>query len=347
MARGTRFDAIRAVEACYQGGEDDRAWLSSILETLAPLDAGPGFFGQIYRLSPDGSRVVEEEAVAGALTLAQFRQMVRQSERFARHAPAEATRLLWAPTPPVEYVGRRIARGRGLLAHQRSLLRHLGVGDALGIFGSGPDGGTVLISSALPTGEERLPARTLHQLTLFAAHLGASLRLRRALRGERPGPSPGAPLEAVLDPRGRVLDAEGGARPEQARRSLADAVRRMERARGPLRRVDPEEALGLWRGLVEGRWSLVDQCDSDGKRYLLARRNSPGVADPRRLTERQRSVLAFAAMGYQNKLIGYQLGLSPSAVSSHLEAARRKLGCVSRAELMRRFGPLLGGAGPV
>src|SRR5512143_2854719 len=74
-------------------------------------------------------------------------------------------------------------------------------------------------------------------------------------------------------------------------------------ARRRVVRADPDEALQLWRGLVDGTWSLVDHHDTDGKRYLLARRNQPGVREPTALTQNERSVLAFAAMGHQNKYI--------------------------------------------
>jgi DNA-binding NarL/FixJ family response regulator len=115
--------------------------------------------------------------------------------------------------------------------------------------------------------------------------------------------------------------------------------RAMENARGRLRRSDPDEALLLWQGLVDGTWSLVDQHESDGKRYLLARRNAPDVRDPLALTPRERVVLAFAAMGHQNKFIAYLLGLPVSKVAGHLAGARRKLRVTSRAELIRCFTP--------
>ncbi len=122
---------------------------------------------------------------------------------------------------------------------------------------------------------------------------------------------------------------------------LAEAVRRVDRARGLLRRTDPEEALQLWQGLVDGTWSLIDQCDSDGRRYVLARRNEPGVRDPRALTQRERGVAAFASMGHQNKFIAYLLGLSAGTVAGHLRSAQRKLGLASRAELILTFASLL------
>ena len=44
--------------------------------------------------------------------------------------------------------------------------------------------------------------------------------------------------------------------------------------------------------LLEGRWSLVDRFDSDGRRFIVAYRNPPGVLNPRRLTAREREVAA-------------------------------------------------------
>src|SRR6266540_40792 len=194
-------------------------------------------------------------------------------------------------------------------------------------------------ASLRPTRMEAHPLapRTLHQLSLFSAHLSAAARLRQAtaLQGG------GDVSEAVLDPVGKVLHAAGPARAPEARRTLADAVRRMDRARGALRRTEPDEALQLWQGLVDGAWSLVEQCEADGKRYVLAHRNAPGVRDPKALTPHERFVVAFAAMGHQNKFIGYELGLSASGVAEHLSSAARKLRVSSRAELVRLLAPLI------
>ncbi len=188
-----------------------------------------------------------------------------------------------------------------------------------------------------------LPPRIVHRLRSVAAHLTSGVRLRRALgtAGAEAAGAAGAQPEAVLDPAGHALDASGPARDRGARASLGEAVRLMEKARGRLRRADPDEALQLWRGLVDGTWSLVEHHDTDGKRYLLARRNQPGVREPTALTRNERSVLAFAAMGHQNKYIAYLLGLSPSAVASHLRSAQRKLGLSSRGDLIRTFAPVV------
>ena len=46
-------------------------------------------------------------------------------------------------------------------------------------------------------------------------------------------------------------------------------------------------------------------------------------------------MLGYLAQGHANKLIGYELGLSPSTVAMHLSNASAKLGAKSRVELVR------------
>ena len=102
------------------------------------------------------------------------------------------------------------------------------------------------------------------------------------------------PQTPCLTPGGRVEHAHGVATSRAARESLKAGTQAIERARGPLRRRDPAEAVEVWRGLVSGLWSLVDHFDTDGRRYLVAHRNDATTPDPRALTERERQVLAYA-----------------------------------------------------
>src|SRR5690606_500357 len=165
---------------------------------------------------------------------------------------------------------------------------------------------------------------------LLRAHILAGLRLHRNLVEE-----------AVLDRHGKVVHAEGEARETRALDALRERARHIDRARSAEGRRDPEAALRVWQGLVNGRWSLVDKFDSDGRRYLIARRNEPGegVAALRPLSRRERQILAYAALGYANKHIAYTLGLAPSTVSSHLRSAMRRVGASTRAALADLWAP--------
>lgn len=103
-----------------------------------------------------------------------------------------------------------------------------------------------------------------------------------------------------------------------------------------------ESALEVWQGLVSGRWSLIEQFDQDGKRFVLAHRNPESVTDPRGLTSMEARVAGLAVRGYSNKLIAYHLGVSEGTVSSHLARAMVKLKVENRSQLLRTLGAFYG-----
>ena len=165
-----------------------------------------------------------------------------------------------------------------------------------------------------------------------AAHLAAGLRLRRRLAAG--GDATGAE-EAILSPSGEVVHATGPAKLRTAREALRDATVAVEKARGKLRRSDPDAALGLWRGLLDGRWSLVERFDTDGRRFVVAHRNEAATRGLRALSMRERQVASYAALAHTNKLIAYELGIALGSVSVHLRSALSKLGVKSRVELVQ------------
>jgi DNA-binding CsgD family transcriptional regulator len=251
-------------------------------------------------------------------------------------------RRWYAPVPPVELASVRMrSLPQELLEQVRPFFTANGVKDALGLLALEPDdtGLAVTVPFSEPT---RLAPRIRSQLKRVTAHLATALRLRSRTQGEV---SPDHPsVEAVLDPGGRVEHATGSARLGAARRRLVSAVRNVEHARGRLRKTDPDEALTLWEGLVSGRWSLVDHVESDGKRLVLVRRNEPGARDPKALTEAERDVLAYVALGHSNKHVAYLLGLAPTTVATHLARGMRKLGLRSRRDVISMFGPMASGS---
>jgi DNA-binding CsgD family transcriptional regulator len=198
--------------------------------------------------------------------------------------------------------------------------------DAVGIVGGNPSGHGVVVH-ALKGARTRLGRSERRLWTCVAAHLASGYRLRL---GE-------SPMEAVVTPAGRVDHAQGAATGASERGALGEAARAMDKARGRMRRAEPAEALTLWQALVAGQWSLLEQIDSDGRRYFFAKRNAPEVRPWGDLTEREREVLAYAAEGHAHKMIAYELGIGVPTVSHHLAHAARKLGVPSRLDLVRLY----------
>ncbi len=156
-----------------------------------------------------------------------------------------------------------------------------------------------------------------------ALHLGAAQRLRNAAPN---------PPDAVLAPDGTCLHATHAAARE--RKALRELVKRWDRAHAQIPDRDVEASLDFWNELATGRWSLVDHFDSDGRRYVVAREN-PHVDPLRRLTHRERSIAEYAAQGRTNTWIALELQLTGATISEHLKHAQRKLGGLSRAELIQ------------
>ncbi len=325
-------DAISIVEVAYDFESDRDAWFARLLEQVAPgLDRG---FGVV--LSPYEPRMRAEDVVfhgtysRPGLLEANRAMIAKFPESF--HALLTAAGALSTATQVMGLDPKDADDWPPFATH----LRPWGVQDALGLVARDPSGHAICMVALSP--DLRRPSRR-EQLkwARVAAHIGAGARLRRALPGLR-GHDLLDGAEAIVSPSGTIEHAEGPAQGKGARESLRRAARDIDRARSKAR-ADEEEALDLWQGLVAGRWSLVDQFDTDGRRYLVARKNEPEVKDPRALTTRERHVLAYAALGQSLKLIAYSLGLSLSTVSVNRRTAMRKLGLQSHADVVALFAP--------
>lgn len=206
------------------------------------------------------------------------------------------------------------------------IMRPFGIHDVMGVRAQDGHGwalGLVTFSDR-PIDTSR---QALDRWTRVATHLGTALRLRQRLDLD------GLEPEAVLSPSGALLDARAPT-VLRARGQLEDGARRVDRARGALRRTAPDEALSLWEGLMAGRWSLVDRVDSDGRRFVLAYGNTLRPEATPRLTEREAAIVRWAVGGASNKEIGYALGLGASTVGWHLSNAMAKLRVNRRVELI-------------
>jgi DNA-binding CsgD family transcriptional regulator len=212
--------------------------------------------------------------------------------------------------------------------------------DFLGVLAFDAEGRGVVITTAYgrPIALDRTTRR---RWTLLGVHIAAAARLRRSLEVSA------RPPDAVLRPNGRVEHAEGDAMAKTSRDALSARAVAIDRARGRQRRSDPDAALEMWRGLVTGRWSLVDRVDSDGRRYVVAHVNEPVPARMLSLTLRERQVAGHVLLGHSSKLTAYALGVSPAAVSSALKSALLKLGVGSVAKLVHRLGDVSKAANPL
>jgi DNA-binding NarL/FixJ family response regulator len=223
----------------------------------------------------------------------------------------------------------------------RRFCRKIGIVDQLTLRGVDPTFQGVAVCT--PLGDvAKVTARDTGLWTRIAAHISAGFRLRRYLAdsARAEGPSePTALADAVCEADGRVVHATNDATSEEARSSLRDAIVAIDRARSDLRRQDTDEAVEVWRGLVSGTWTVVEHFDSDGRRYVLALKNTPGTQDPKTLTERERQAVHYAVLGHSTKETAYALGMSDHTVGVHLWSAMKKLGVKSRVELIRLMSP--------
>jgi DNA-binding NarL/FixJ family response regulator len=327
-----KADAISIVEAAYDYEADTKAWFARLLERAAPkLDRG---FGVTVSTYVPGMRT-EDVTMDG-----HFRQpeLMDAGRAMIAAYPEIFHRLLSSGNPyetPTQNLGLTQAETRSWPPYVEHTHR-LGVREFVGLVARDPSGHAIFFSA--PSPDLRRPSRGERlSWSRIAAHISAGARLRRALPGLTSADL-AAGADAILLPSGSIAHAEVAAQSRGAKESLRNAVLAMDRARSKVR-ADEAEALDLWQGLVAGRWSLVDRFDTDGRRYLVARKNDPDVKDPRALTLRERHVLAYVAMGYPLKLIAYALGLSLSTVSVNRQTAMRKLGLRTHAEVVTLFAP--------
>ena len=324
-----RADAVSVVEAGYAGDLAEEEWLTQICETsYAAFGIGIGCSAYTYDASG-------ETAVIGAVCSTDGSRFHTREviQTVASSTPIDVMRLLHAPSPRVTELNRTLGTPVGAYPsappQYRPLLEDHGIVDYVGVRGGGGDYRGVAFSFPVTAAFTGLTPHTREAMTRVATHLAAAYRLRT-----QGGVEPPERASAVLTPAARV-EHLGDDRDAHANAGvLVDAVRRMERARGALERKNGAQGLAAWRALVQGRWSVVDYVDRDGKRFILARRNEPRGRDLLAITDSERQVLELASLGHTNKQIAYELGIGQSTVTAQLRRGLRRLGLKSRAELI-------------
>ena len=331
---------IDFAEAAYDLDASQSGWLRRLLQVGLPLfDHGLSVVGVEYARPPNGGPVVPRQfhVVSGP------QDFPEHYAKAVSELPVNVTR--WFLRPGTAGTLSEIStRYPGAFA---AIGRHFNHGkDGLQVTAVDPNGLGVHILAALPR-VTRLAGRSRERWQMLAAQVCAGHRLRRAIAASRSDQNGKAALphnaEAVVDPkRFEVTDAVGVARKKGLAGKLRNAVVQSDRARGRLRSDDPHQALEIWKALVQGRWSMVDWFDSDGRRFVLAVPNPPDVVDPRGLTEREMQVVTYAIFGHSNKFIAYQLGISGARASLLLSSSMRKLGARTQAQLVKKVRDLRG-----
>ena len=324
-------DVLDVLESAYQLGGDDDAWLERVAR-VAQRHIDPRHRGVIaffYQLGSDGrvtpGKVLSHDvptpfvAVAAQIPHALPPWYVR--ETFAQH-----------PCGSALHTGSTRAQSftRGQM---KQAFASIGWRDLFVVNGLDPTGRGVYLAAARASARP-LPPALQTRWTRIAVHLAAAWRLRRSLRGADADDLDGA--EAIVSPTGKIEHAARPARTRDARHALSHAARTIERARTPRRRHNGDRAVAEWTGLIAARWSLVDHFESDGKRWLVARRNDVADVGRAKLSPRELQAVAFAALGHNNKLIAYEMGIAAETVRVLLHRAARKLGASDRASLITR-----------
>jgi len=320
MSRQTA-NKVSVVEAAYLPASSESAWLQQIVTAAAPLVSDghgalaclyDGAYGQALRGTAHASvdLAISHRPFFNALDLVEpeFADRTWRSLSFGMCSETASLSTLPALKP----------------------LADAGVVDVININAFDPSGVGVWLGAPLGAERKRRPHEA-ETWTRIAAHIGSAFRLRRrSAYAHSPNEA-----TAVLDTRGRIEHAQSGRVADRMRHKLREAVERMERARGPMRRRDADGAIELWRTLVDAELTLLDHFERGGKRYIIA------VANPHEelsqviaLPQREREVVVAAAAGRSNKLIAYELGIAHSTVRVLLARAAQRFHVKSRRELV-------------
>jgi DNA-binding CsgD family transcriptional regulator len=349
---------LDVIDRAYEVHQPVEPWLRGVTEALRPsMDQGAGLLAFFIDAHDEGQPPIQDPVASGIGEywrgwFEQMNAMPRELLRYARMLPpllykSHFTIAAMANVPAFRMYLEQSFRAN-LLAPPRSAEEILAKDEAerlpwaecLALHASEPASRAVFVVAPCERRARELPS--FAELDLWArvtAHIANASRLQQVVTRSEHGRLEGA--EAILSPGGRVQHAEGPAAGKAAREVLRDAARRVDRARTKKLRARPDEAMDLWQGLVAGRWSLIDEFDTDGRRFLVARRNDLGASAPA-LSDRERQVAAHVAFGHSNKHIAYQLGVSLSTVSSYVRRLAQKLGSAGRVDLVARCASYVG-----
>jgi DNA-binding CsgD family transcriptional regulator len=322
-------DLLGIVEAAYRIDAAHDDWLEGVARACQPaLDEGFGVCAFEFKHAMGSPpQIVRRCKIGVPEDLSQIYGAV-----FSGMAPDVKVRPF---THGPCTTGSQMMGQRGEFIDNEHMKRHVhkfGMYDSIWITAAEPSGS----GCGIHAGRAQLgwlSRRAREQWARIASHIAAAARIRRRLEGLTESPQ----VEAVLSPEGALLHAEGPAMEPEAIARLRGAVIDLEKARSPGQRADISRSLDGWQGLIDARWSLLDQFESDGKRFVVARENAPRPPGPAALTERERQIVGYAALGHDNKIIAYDLGIAHATVKVLMARAAAKLGVRARSDVITAY----------
>jgi DNA-binding CsgD family transcriptional regulator len=206
-----------------------------------------------------------------------------------------------------------------------------GWGDLFYLNGLDPSGLGCVVAIGCRASEFRPAPRELEIFRRLATHLAAAFRCRRRLLPET---TSSQDAEAIFEPSGRVVHAQGAASRTTALERLRGAAAGIEALRSRSKAGRSVAPLDSWHPLTSARWTLVDSFQEGGRRYIVARENQATNHVFGALTDRERQVVVHAALGMSNKQIAYALGVSSATVRVLMARAAGRVGVRTRKELL-------------
>jgi DNA-binding CsgD family transcriptional regulator len=326
MARAV--DLLAIVEASYAIERPEGPWLAGLARAV--LEHGAlstlGAYAQSYSLSAGGVLSFGDIQFAGDST----DRLRALHDELGAYYMTRPDRVLATYGETDE--GFALALPGGERSRIQSILARWRVADMYGINARSPSGRGCLLCVYLPPGHRAISNERRIAFARIARHVSTAVRLRHRLAARE-----GAAPEAIFDANGVLRHAVGAAKRGEARQALQAAASKLRRLRGAHRSTTPERDVAAWKALVEARWSLVDHFEHDGNFYMVAHRNDAAAAPIRLLTERERQVVALAAMGLANKMIAYELGIATSTVGVLVARAVARVGARSRKDLIATY----------
>lgn len=298
------FDPISVVEAAYHLTDDTSAWLDGLRERSSAFFPSDGLVGAMIVDVRDDFEIVELSSEKSDMLEPRAQSVLDREIPF----PEELIEIYTTGTSltsATELLGPDAAEDELLIAALPP-----GAKDLVGVGAYDPTGFFVQLSSVYPRVVE-LEKSKAPLWGKLCAHIAAGYRLHRRYEDLH--------LESadmVMTPDGDLRHLNPKTNHDEWADVLETSVNQIDRARRDLRNERPDDALDLWRGLVRGTYSLVEQIDTDGKRFYVARRNDPEVDTPPTLSKRERQVAAYVGLGHDNRRIAYHLGLSESTIAT-------------------------------